>query len=132
VCHPKHVEQLRNIEIINSTTWLHLVGSFYEFYITMHGSMNIKYTCTYFYDEDLKQFTVLHHFYINYGTEGSWGFRVLSPHCLIISCWMAGKNLNSIRVLNFEGQQNSHLVAQHKRNKKFQLKQYPWVSIDFM
>jgi hypothetical protein len=38
----KHVEQLRNIGIINSTTRLHLVGSFYEFYMTMHGSMNIK------------------------------------------------------------------------------------------
>jgi hypothetical protein len=30
VCRPKHVEQLRNIEIINSTTRLHLVGYFYE------------------------------------------------------------------------------------------------------
>jgi len=29
---PKHVEQLRNIGIINSTTRLHLVRSFYEFY----------------------------------------------------------------------------------------------------
>jgi len=38
----KHVEQLRNIGIINSTTRLHLVGSFYEFYMTMHGSMIIK------------------------------------------------------------------------------------------
>jgi hypothetical protein len=36
------VEQLRNTGIINSTTRLHLVGSFYEIYITMHGSMNIK------------------------------------------------------------------------------------------
>jgi hypothetical protein len=44
---------------------------------------------------------------------------------------MAAENLNSIRVLNFEGQQNSHLVAQHKIKKKFQLKQYPWGSIDF-
>jgi hypothetical protein len=26
----------------NSTTRLYLVGSFYEFYITMHGSMNIN------------------------------------------------------------------------------------------
>ena len=43
MCHPKHVEQLRNIGIINSTTQLHLVGSFYEIYITMHGSMNIKF-----------------------------------------------------------------------------------------
>jgi hypothetical protein len=42
VCRPKHVEHLRNIGIINSTTRLHLVGSFYEFYITMHGYMNIK------------------------------------------------------------------------------------------
>jgi len=40
---PKHAEQLRNIGIINSTTRLHLVGSFYEFFITMHGSMNIKF-----------------------------------------------------------------------------------------
>jgi len=32
VCRPKHVEQLRDIGIINSTTWLHLVCSFYEFY----------------------------------------------------------------------------------------------------
>jgi len=30
MCHPKHVEQLRNTGIINSTTWLHLVGSVYE------------------------------------------------------------------------------------------------------
>jgi hypothetical protein len=30
VCHPKHVEQLRNTVIINSTTRLHLVGYFYE------------------------------------------------------------------------------------------------------
>ena len=44
-CLPKHVEQLRNIGIINSTTRSHLVGSFYVFYITMHGSMNIK-CCT--------------------------------------------------------------------------------------
>jgi hypothetical protein len=43
VCRPKHVEQLRNIEIINSTTRLHLVGPFYEIRITMHGSMNIKF-----------------------------------------------------------------------------------------
>ena len=34
VCRPKHFEQLRNIGIINSTTRLHLVGSFYEFYPT--------------------------------------------------------------------------------------------------
>ena len=39
----KHVEQLRNTGIINSTTRLHFVGSFYEIYITMHGSMNIKF-----------------------------------------------------------------------------------------
>ena len=32
MCGPKHVEQLRNIGIINSTTRLHLVGSSYEFY----------------------------------------------------------------------------------------------------
>jgi hypothetical protein len=43
VCHPKHVEQLRNIRIINSITRLHFVGSFYGFYITMHGSMNSKF-----------------------------------------------------------------------------------------
>ena len=29
--------------IINSTTRLHLVGSFYEFHIMMHESMNIKF-----------------------------------------------------------------------------------------
>jgi hypothetical protein len=33
MCRPKHVEQLRNIGIINSTTRLHLVGSFCEIYI---------------------------------------------------------------------------------------------------
>jgi hypothetical protein len=38
---PKHVEQLRNTGRINSTTGLHLVGSFYEIYITMPGSKNI-------------------------------------------------------------------------------------------
>jgi hypothetical protein len=30
VCRPKHVEQLRNIGIMNSTTQLHLIGFFYE------------------------------------------------------------------------------------------------------
>jgi hypothetical protein len=34
VCRPKYVEQLRNTGIMNSTTWLHLVGSFYEIYTT--------------------------------------------------------------------------------------------------
>ena len=33
MCRPKHVEQLRNIGIINYTTWLHLVGSFYEIFV---------------------------------------------------------------------------------------------------
>jgi hypothetical protein len=42
VCRPKHVEQLRNSGIINSTTQSHIVDSFYEIYFTMHGSMNIK------------------------------------------------------------------------------------------
>jgi hypothetical protein len=42
VCRPKHVEQLRNFGIINSTTRLHLLLSFCEIYITMRGSMNIK------------------------------------------------------------------------------------------
>jgi len=42
VCRSKHVEQLRNIGIINSTTQSHLVGYFYKIYIMMHGSMNIK------------------------------------------------------------------------------------------
>jgi hypothetical protein len=32
VCRPKHVEQIKNIGIINSTTRLHLFGSFYEFF----------------------------------------------------------------------------------------------------
>ena len=49
MCHPKHVEQLRNIGIVNSTTRLHLVGSFYKIYITMHGSMNINSTASYSY-----------------------------------------------------------------------------------
>ena len=41
---PKHVEQLRNIGKINSTTTrLHLVVSFYEIYITMRGSMNVNF-----------------------------------------------------------------------------------------
>jgi hypothetical protein len=52
------VEQLRNIGIINSTTRLHLVGSFYEIYITMHGSMKIKiigyFTKLYKLDEEGK------------------------------------------------------------------------------
>jgi len=43
VCRSKHVEQLRNIGIINSTTRSHLVGYFYTICIMMHGSMNIKF-----------------------------------------------------------------------------------------
>ena len=42
MCRPKHVEELRNIGIINSSTRSHLVGSFYEIYTAMHGSMDIK------------------------------------------------------------------------------------------
>jgi hypothetical protein len=42
VCRLKHVEQLRNIGIISSTKRSHLIDSFYEIYIMMHGSMNIK------------------------------------------------------------------------------------------
>jgi len=34
VCRSKHVEQLRNIGIINSTTRSHLVGYFYTIYNT--------------------------------------------------------------------------------------------------
>ena len=44
MCRSKHVQQLRNIGIINSTTRSHLVGYFYTICITMHGSMNIKYS----------------------------------------------------------------------------------------
>jgi len=36
VCRPKHVEQLRNTGIINSTTRSHLVGSFYEIYCLLY------------------------------------------------------------------------------------------------
>ena len=43
MCCPKHVEQLRNIGVINSNTRSHLVGSLYEISITMHGSMYIKF-----------------------------------------------------------------------------------------
>jgi len=38
VCRPKHVEKLRNIGIINSTTRLHLVGSFYEIYLSLFST----------------------------------------------------------------------------------------------
>jgi len=41
VCRSKHVEQLRNIGIIKSTTRSHLVGYFYKICIMIHGSMNI-------------------------------------------------------------------------------------------
>jgi hypothetical protein len=40
MCRPKHVEQLRNIGIINSTTRSHLVGSFCKIYVTTHGSLH--------------------------------------------------------------------------------------------
>ena len=43
MCRSKHVEQLINIGIISSTTRSHLVGYFYKIYITMNGSMNIKF-----------------------------------------------------------------------------------------
>jgi hypothetical protein len=52
VFRPKHVEQLRNTGIINSTTQLHLVGSFYEiifpfggvFYLQTAGAIRRKYS----------------------------------------------------------------------------------------
>jgi len=42
-CHSKHVEQLINIGIINSSTQLHLVGYFCMIYTMMHGSTYIKH-----------------------------------------------------------------------------------------
>jgi len=45
VCRSKHVEQLRNIGIINSTTRSRLVGYFYKIYIMIHGSMNSNVIC---------------------------------------------------------------------------------------
>ena len=42
MCRSKHVEQLRNSGIINSTTRSHLVDYFYTICVTMHWSMNIK------------------------------------------------------------------------------------------
>jgi len=44
MCRSKHVEQLRNIGIIDSTTRSHLVGYFYKTYIMMQGSMNISFS----------------------------------------------------------------------------------------
>jgi 23S rRNA maturation mini-RNase III len=43
VCHPKHVEQLRNIGVINSITLLYLVGSFYETYVPCHEVRNVGF-----------------------------------------------------------------------------------------
>jgi len=45
VCRPKHVEQLRNIGIINSTTRLHLVASFYEFFINWYLLLFLYLCC---------------------------------------------------------------------------------------
>jgi hypothetical protein len=41
--HSKHVEQSRNIGIINCPTWLHLVGYFCKICIMMHGSMKVNF-----------------------------------------------------------------------------------------
>jgi hypothetical protein len=43
VCHWKHVEQLRNIGIINSTRRSHLVGYFYTIYIRIHYGQNVEF-----------------------------------------------------------------------------------------
>ena len=42
MCRPKQVEQLRNTGIINSTTRLHLVGSFYENFPISIGSLSMS------------------------------------------------------------------------------------------
>ena len=44
MCRPKHVEQLRNIGIINFPTRSHLVGSFYEIYIinVLQFTLNVR------------------------------------------------------------------------------------------
>ena len=62
MCRPKHVEQLRNNGIINSTTRLYFVGFFYKFYITMHGTMNIKSFVTF----DLRLINGKYLFHFNY------------------------------------------------------------------
>jgi hypothetical protein len=70
MCRPKYVEHLRNIRIINYTTALQLVGSFFEIYIAMHGSMNIK---------DKNRFRLF--FYHSGKTiQLQWG-RKLAPTC---------------------------------------------------
>jgi len=43
VCRSKHVEQLINTGIINSSTRLHLVGYFCMICSMMHGSTHIKF-----------------------------------------------------------------------------------------
>jgi hypothetical protein len=66
----------------------------------------------------------------------SWERGLLGFHSFIISLFDyilldSSRDSESHCGFNFEGQQNSRLVAQHKRNNKFQLKQYPRGSIDF-
>ena len=50
---------LRNTGITDCTTRLHIVGSFYEIYITMHGSMNIK--LKYYISEDVQSIRMCGH-----------------------------------------------------------------------
>ena len=72
MCRSKHVEQLRDTRIINSTTRSHLVVYFYKIYIMMHGSMNIDFPyatfkISYFLQQPIFLFTSvrsLHSFYL--------------------------------------------------------------------
>ena len=43
MCRSKHVEQLRNIGIINSTTRSHLVGYFCTIYVRIHYVQNVEF-----------------------------------------------------------------------------------------
>jgi hypothetical protein len=47
---PKHVEQLKNIGIINSTTRSHLVGSFYEIYFKISFVSSHEIVCDHVHD----------------------------------------------------------------------------------
>jgi hypothetical protein len=110
VSRPKRVEQLRNTGIINSTTGSHLVGYFYEMYIKMHRSVNIKITS--FFMKSCLCFAV--HYIIHYSQTS------VSQEHQLDNLIMADINTNIFVFINilkpsnyFTYYHNSHLKILH-------------------
>ena len=111
MCRSKHVEQLRNTGIINSTIRLHLVGYFYKIYfrVLLYGSLQ------------LKKITLLH-------ARLSTVTSLLGDYCT----FMAVTEKFGVHILSYRARGNRKLCGSWYHNSKISVKNLlPWDSFIF-